>query len=78
MVERKKRPIGAVRPVHGVPSRATTSGEVVRTKEFADEEDLIKGGGNEIFYVEMQEMKQMERQSKLADKVTYSFTNQLV
>ncbi|KAF3324532.1 lycopene epsilon cyclase [Carex littledalei] len=69
VVERKKRPLGAVRAVHGVPARATTSGEVIRTKEFADEEDLIKGGGREIFYVQMQEMKQMERQSKLADKL---------
>lgn len=82
VVERKKRSLGAVpvRTGHGsVPVRATTSGEVVRTEEgFADEEDYRKGGGSEILYVKMQEMKQMERQSKLADKVTNSFINQLV
>jgi hypothetical protein len=79
-VERKTRTLGVVRMVRGsVPVRATTSGEVVRTKkEFADEEDFIKGGGGEVLYVKMQETKQMERQSKLADKVTNSFINQLL
>ncbi|KAJ4768324.1 Lycopene epsilon cyclase [Rhynchospora pubera] len=70
VVERRKRSLVILGPVRGVSVRATTSGEVVRTKEeFADEEDFIKGGGSEIFYVKMQEMKHMERQSKLADKL---------
>ncbi|KAJ3671142.1 hypothetical protein LUZ60_008568 [Juncus effusus] len=71
VLERKSGFLGLVRPVQGgVPVRSTTSGEVVRAeKEFADEEDFVKGGGGEILYVKMQEMKQMEKQSKLSDKL---------
>lgn len=36
---------------------------------FADEEDFIKGGGSELLFVQMQQNKTMEMQSKLADQV---------
>lgn len=36
---------------------------------FADEEDYVKGGGSELLFVQMQQNKTMEKQSKLADKV---------
>lgn len=41
-------------------------------KGFADEEDYVKGGGPELLFVQMQQNKSMEKQSKLADKVNYS------
>ncbi|RYR67527.1 hypothetical protein Ahy_A03g013931 isoform A [Arachis hypogaea] len=42
----------------------------VATKEdFADEEDYIKAGGSELVFVQMQQNKSMEMQSKLADKL---------
>lgn len=36
---------------------------------FADEEDYIKAGGSELLFVQMQQNKAMDEQSKLADKV---------
>lgn len=36
---------------------------------FADQEDYIKGGGSELVFVQMQQNKTMEDQSKLADKL---------
>lgn len=36
---------------------------------FSDEEDFIKGGGSELLFVQMQQNKAMEMQSKLADEV---------
>lgn len=38
-------------------------------RRFADEEDYIKAGGGELFFVELQATKPMEMQSKLADKL---------
>lgn len=44
----------------------------VATKEdFADEEDYVKAGGSELVFVQMQQNKAMEMQSKLADKVFF-------
>ncbi|KAI0496373.1 hypothetical protein KFK09_022689 [Dendrobium nobile] len=43
--------------------------EVKGVEEFADEEDYIKAGGSERFFVQMQERKPMEKQSKIADKL---------
>lgn len=40
---------------------------------FADEEDYIKAGGSELLFVQMQQKKSMEKQSKLADKVVCMF-----
>lgn len=42
---------------------------VVVKEDFADEEDYIKAGGSELLFVQMQQNKSMEKQSKLADKV---------
>ncbi|KAB1209358.1 Lycopene epsilon cyclase, chloroplastic [Morella rubra] len=58
---------------HLVHVRASTGREscvAVDLKEgFADEEDYIKAGGSELFFVQMQQKKSMEKQSKLADKL---------
>lgn len=40
----------------------------------ADEEDYVKAGGSELFFVQMQRTKSMESQSKLSEKVNYSIT----
>ncbi|XAR53454.1 Lycopene epsilon-cyclase [Bertholletia excelsa] len=42
---------------------------VVVKDEFADEEDFIKAGGSELLFVQMQQNKSMDKQSKLADKL---------
>lgn len=42
----------------------------VAVKEgFANEEDFIKGGGSELVFVQLQQRKPMDLQSKLSDKV---------
>ncbi|WRX35286.1 hypothetical protein QQP08_027773 [Theobroma cacao] len=38
-------------------------------EDFADEEDFIKAGGSELVFVQMQQNKEMDKQSKLADKL---------
>ncbi|XP_020588363.1 lycopene epsilon cyclase, chloroplastic [Phalaenopsis equestris] len=43
--------------------------EVKGVEEFADEEDYIKAGGSELFFVQMQERKPMEKQTKISDKL---------
>ncbi|GKV13968.1 hypothetical protein SLE2022_269010 [Rubroshorea leprosula] len=53
--------------------RASSAGSesCVAVKEgFADEEDYIKAGGSELVFVQMQRNKAMDKQSKLADKLT--------
>ncbi|KAL9224240.1 hypothetical protein vseg_000300 [Gypsophila vaccaria] len=42
---------------------------IIVKEDFADEEDFKKAGGSEIVYVQMQQNKAMDRQSKLADKL---------
>ncbi|CAI0387725.1 unnamed protein product [Linum tenue] len=37
--------------------------------DFADEEDFVKAGGSELYFVQMQRKKDMDKQSKLADKL---------
>ncbi|KAK8343424.1 hypothetical protein V6Z11_A07G013500 [Gossypium hirsutum] len=42
----------------------------VAVKEgFADEEDYVKAGGSQLLFVQMQQHKEMDEQSKLADKL---------
>lgn len=43
-------------------------------KGLADEEDYIKAGGSQLLFVQMQQHKEMDEQSKLADKVFISFS----
>jgi lycopene epsilon-cyclase len=52
-------------------AKAGTGSEscVVAREDFADEEDFVKAGGSELVFVQMQQRKSMEMQSKLADKV---------
>ena len=38
-------------------------------EDFADEEDYVKAGGSELLFVQMQQNKEMDKQSKLEDKV---------
>ncbi|XP_051149504.1 lycopene epsilon cyclase, chloroplastic isoform X2 [Andrographis paniculata] len=38
-------------------------------EDFADEEDYVKAGGSEILFVQMQQQKRMDHQSKLSDKL---------
>ena len=47
---------------------------VVTKEGFANEEDYIKAGGSELVFVQMQQNKSMEMQSKLADKVSMVFS----
>ncbi|XP_010656042.1 lycopene epsilon cyclase, chloroplastic-like isoform X1 [Vitis vinifera] len=51
--------------------RASAGSEscVVVKEGFADEEDYIKAGGSELLFVQMQQNKAMDEQSKLADKL---------
>lgn len=50
-------------------SSGSTSAGVALREEFADEEDYVKGGGSEILFVQMQQNKHMDEQSKLLDTV---------
>ncbi|CAI9759066.1 unnamed protein product [Fraxinus pennsylvanica] len=38
-------------------------------EDFADEEDYIKAGGSELLFVQMQQNKHMDQQSKFSDKL---------
>ncbi|KAH7519232.1 lycopene epsilon cyclase, chloroplastic [Ziziphus jujuba] len=61
---------GLCRPSFLVTANAAGSDSCVAVKEgFADEEDYIKGGGSELLFVQMQQNKHMEMQSKLSDKL---------
>nr|ABN09120.1 NAD-binding site [Medicago truncatula] len=42
---------------------------VVAKEDYADEEDFVKAGGSELVFVQMQQKKSMDLQSKLADKL---------
>lgn len=42
---------------------------VVDKEDFADEEDYIKAGGSQLVFVQMQQKKDMDQQSKLSDEV---------
>ena len=44
-------------------------------EEFADEEDYVKAGGSELLFVQMQQNKDMDKQSKLTDKVDLLFVS---
>ncbi|GFP94218.1 lycopene epsilon cyclase chloroplastic [Phtheirospermum japonicum] len=43
-------------------------------EDFADEEDYVKAGGSELFFVQMQQNKTMDQHSKLSDKLPRIFT----
>jgi lycopene epsilon-cyclase len=59
---------------HFVRVRASAGSESCVTVDFkegfADDEDYVKAGGSELLFVQMQQNKLMEKQSKLADKVS--------
>nr|AOH73308.1 lycopene epsilon-cyclase [Elaeagnus umbellata] len=52
-----------------VKANAGSESCVVVKEDFADEEDFIKGGGSELLFVQMQQSKPMDLQSKLSDKL---------
>lgn len=57
--------------------RASTGSDstcIAVKEDFADEEDFVKAGGSEILYVQMQQCKGMDEQSKLTDKVILCFS----
>lgn len=43
-------------------------------EDFVDEEDYVKAGGSELLFVQMQQNKRMDHQSKIADKVRFFST----
>lgn len=61
---------------HFVRVRATarTGSESCVAVDFdADEEDYVKAGGSEVLFVQMQQNKPMEMQSKISAKVVCTF-----
>lgn len=57
-----------------VRAAARTGSESCVAVDFdAEEEDYVKAGGSEVLFVQMQQNKPMEMQSKLSDKVVYTF-----
>lgn len=57
-----------------VEASVTKSESCVALEEgaFADEEDYIKAGGSELYFVQMQQNKTMEEQSRISDKVNFA------
>lgn len=55
-------------------SSSSSEGCLAVKENFANEEDYVKAGGSELFYVQMQQNKNMDQQSKLSDKVFFSFS----
>ncbi|GMH13741.1 hypothetical protein Nepgr_015582 [Nepenthes gracilis] len=49
----------------------STSNSVAVKEDFADEEDFLKAGGSELLYVQMQQNKHMDNQSRIADKLPH-------
>lgn len=47
---------------------------MVVKQDFANEEDYIKAGGSELLYVQMQQNKQMDQQSKFSNEVYFAPT----
>ncbi|XP_024017139.1 lycopene epsilon cyclase, chloroplastic [Morus notabilis] len=56
-------------PLHVTAANAGGESCVAVKEGFADEEDYIKGGGSELVFVQMQQNKAMEKQSRLSDKL---------
>ncbi|GAB4837985.1 Lycopene epsilon cyclase, chloroplastic, variant 2 [Ancistrocladus abbreviatus] len=54
--------------IRSISSNSESSCIVVREEDFADEEDFIKAGGSQLLYVQMQQNKSMDKQSRIADK----------
>ncbi|KAA8523275.1 hypothetical protein F0562_009698 [Nyssa sinensis] len=52
-----------------VRSSAGSESCVAVKEDFADEEDYIKAGGSELLFVQMQQKKSMDKQSKLTEKL---------
>lgn len=52
-----------------VEARGGSESLVAVDENYADEEDFIKAGGSELLFVQMQQNKSMDKQSKLVDKV---------
>ncbi|KAG6670416.1 hypothetical protein I3843_Q066400 [Carya illinoinensis] len=61
-------PFGGLLELCGAAAR-TGSESCVAVDFDADEEDYVKAGGSEVLFVQMQQNKPMEMQSKLSDKL---------
>ena len=57
-------------------SGAGSESYVAVKENFSDEEDYIKAGGSELLFVQIQKNKEMDKQSKLANKV-FNFSSSL-
>ena len=68
IMPRKKQPFW---PIHMKVKCSGSDSCVVVKEDFADEEDYIKAGGSELVFVQMQQNKDMDLQSKLSDKVIF-------
>lgn len=80
---RKKNQVGffANAHAHGSTSflvRCDSCVAVPVREDFADEEDYVKAGGSELLFVQMQQNKTMDHQSKLADKVPFTLLTTLL
>ncbi|XP_030465233.1 lycopene epsilon cyclase, chloroplastic [Syzygium oleosum] len=62
---RRRRACGVVR----AGGARSSDGCVAVREGFADEEDYVKAGGSELCFVEMQQGKAMDDQSRIADKL---------
>ncbi|KAG6424126.1 hypothetical protein SASPL_114539 [Salvia splendens] len=68
---RKKNQVGLFANAHALESTSfhVRCVAVPVREDFADEEDYVKAGGSELLFVQMQQNKTMDHQSKLADKL---------
>ncbi|XVF48970.1 hypothetical protein PTKIN_Ptkin03bG0231100 [Pterospermum kingtungense] len=58
-----------VRASSSSSSGAGSESCVAAKEDLSDKEDYIKAGGSELLFVQMQQNKEMDKQSKLADKL---------
>ncbi|WVZ19327.1 hypothetical protein V8G54_006649 [Vigna mungo] len=58
-----------------VEAKAGSESCVATKEDFADEDDYVKAGGSELVFVQMQQNKVMEMQSKIVDKVSCSLAH---
>lgn len=73
LINMKIKPVNSdISPLRLTVIRCSSGNEsscVAVKEEFADEEDYVKAGGSELLFVQMQQNKGMDSQSKLSDKL---------
>lgn len=68
-VKTKQSAVDCNHSSYKVTARATSSNAGSESCVAVKEEDYIKAGGSQLVFVQMQQNKSMDKQSKLADKV---------